>query len=261
MAETGTVYLVGAGPGDPELLTLKALRLIEAAEVVVCDRLISKEIISLIPQETTIIDVGKRPGNHPIPQVAINRILIKQALAGNMVVRLKGGDPMIFGRGGEEARALSDNNIKVETVPGITAAQGCAASLNLPLTQRGIADSVIYLTGHTRHDLPPDMEWSLLAAQKPTLVIYMGVAMISLIIERLVDNGFSGETPALAICNGTLRDQQHIISTISNLDFDLKAAEFDGPVLFVIGEAVKEIHQNGAIDYVAIMDTAIAASI
>jgi len=261
MAETGTVYLVGAGPGDPELLTLKALRLIKSADVVVCDRLISTGILNLIPEEVNIIDVGKRPGDHPIPQVAINRILIKQALAGNMVVRLKGGDPMIFGRGGEEARALADNNIEVQTIPGITAAQGCAASLNLPLTQRGIADSVIYLTGHTRHDLPPDMEWSLLAAQKPTLVVYMGVAMISMITQRLMDNNFSGETPALAICNGTLPDQQHIISTISGLVTDLKAAEFDGPVLFIVGAAVKEIHQNGAIDYVAIMDTAIAASI
>jgi uroporphyrin-III C-methyltransferase len=259
MAETGTVYLVGAGPGDPELLTLKALRLIETADVVVCDRLISKGILDLIPDSATIIDVGKRPGNHPIPQVAINRILINKALAGNMVVRLKGGDPMIFGRGGEEARALTNNEIKVVTVPGITAAQGCAASLNLPLTQRGIADRVIYLTGHTKHDLPPDMDWAGIARQKPTLVIYMGVAMIALICQKLNDNGFAGDTPALAICNGTLDDQQHIITTLSDLVADLQAAAFDGPVLFIIGAAVNEISRNGAIDYAAIMDTARAA--
>jgi uroporphyrin-III C-methyltransferase len=261
MAETGTVYLVGAGPGDPELLTLKALRLIKAADVVVYDRLISSEIIAFIPKETILVDVGKRPGSHPVPQVAINRILIKQARAGNMVVRLKGGDPMIFGRGGEEARALAENNIKVETVPGITAAQGCAASLNLPLTQRGIAGSVLYLTGHTRHDMPPDLDWSLLARQKTTLVVYMGVAMISAIVQRLMDNGFEGETPALAICNGTRPDQRHLLTTISSLANDMKSANFNGPVLFFIGDAAAEICQNGALDYAGIVETAIAASV
>ncbi len=259
MAKAGIVYLVGAGPGDPELLTLRALRLIEQADVVVCDRLISAEIKALIPKTTTIIDVGKRPGHHLVPQVAINRILIRQAEGGKMVVRLKGGDPMIFGRGGEEVQALAEHNIEVHTIPGITAAQGCAASLNLALTRRGIADSVIYLTGHTQHDLVPQMDWSMLASHKPTLVIYMGVAMISEIVRRLLDNDFAEDTPAIAICKGTLPGQRHVQTTLAGIVNDLRDAAFDGPVLFIFGKAAKEIFCNGATDYA--MDTAIAAHI
>ena len=238
MADTGIVYLVGAGPGDPELLTLKALRLIEAADVVVYDRLVSPQILALVPETVSRIDVGKRPGSHPVPQNSINEILLKLARSGQKVVRLKGGDPMIFGRGGEEAAMLASHGISVETVPGITAAQGCAATLNLPLTHRSLSQSLIYLTGHTVENQIPDMDWQNLANKNNTLVIYMGAAKITQITDNLIAHGLSSQTPALAICNGTLDKQAQVLGTVSTLAGDARAAEFDGPVLFILGRSV-----------------------
>lgn len=238
MADNGIVYLVGAGPGDPELLTLKALRLIEAAGVVVYDRLVSPQILALIPETVARVDVGKRPGSHPVPQKSINEILLKLARSGQKVVRLKGGDPMIFGRGGEEAAMLASHGIIVETVPGITAAQGCAASLNLPLTHRDVSQSLIYLTGHTVKNMVPDMNWRHLTKENNTLVIYMGAAKISEITDNLIANGLAAKTPALAICNGTLNKQAQVMSTVSALAADTKAANFEGPILFVLGRTV-----------------------
>lgn len=237
MAKTGTVYLVGAGPGDPELLTLKALRLIEAADVVVYDRLVSKQILNFIPHSASRIDVGKRPGSHPVPQGSINRILINLASTGQTVVRLKGGDPMIFGRGGEEVEALQCHGIDVETVPGITAAQGCAAALNLPLTQRGIADSLVYVTGHLKGELLPKKDWARLADNLTTLVVYMGAANISRIISEMRHHGVDGSMPALAICNGTMANQKQVLTTVSRLDAEMAKVSFEGPVLFIIGKA------------------------
>lgn len=248
MADTGIVYLVGAGPGDPELLTLKGLRLIEAADVVVYDRLVSPQILSLIPDTVARVDVGKRPGSHPVPQNSINEILLKLARSGQKVVRLKGGDPMIFGRGGEEADMLATHGISVETVPGITAAQGCAATLNLPLTHRDLSQSLIYLTGHTVEDLVPDMDWQLLTKQNNTLVIYMGAAKILEITNNLIANGLSAKTPALAVCNGTLDKQIQVLSTVSTLAADTAAAKFEGPVLFVIGRTVSLIAEIKTMD-------------
>ena len=244
MTQTGTVYLTGAGPGDPDLLTLKALRLIETADVVVYDRLVSKQILGLIPQGTARIDVGKRAGSHPVPQDSINAILVKLARSGQMVVRLKGGDPMIFGRGGEEAEALQQQGIKVKTVPGITAAQGCAASLNLPLTLRGVADSLVFVTGHSKDDSLPDKDWARLADGQTTLAVYMGAANIGAITSEMLKGGVSGALPVLAVSNGTLDNQQHVYTTVSRLGEDLANASLDGPVLFVIGHAAAIVAGN-----------------
>lgn len=233
----GTVFLVGAGPGDPELLTLKAKRLIEAADVVVYDRLVSKQILAMIPQNTSRIDVGKRPGHHRVPQESINQILLKLAKAGHQVVRLKGGDPMIFGRGGEEVESLARCGICVRTVPGITAAQGCAASLNLPLTQRTIADQLVYVTGHNRDDNQPDRDWAALVNNNTTLVVYMGVANIAALTEKMIAAGVSEKTPALAVCNGTLATQSQLLSNIADMPGDIEQAGFNGPVIFIVGKA------------------------
>ncbi len=245
MSNKGTVYLVGAGPGDPELLTVRAMRLIMTADVVVYDRLVSPGILALIPGGVARIDVGKRPGSHPVPQKDINRILIQLARAGRRVVRLKGGDPMIFGRGGEEVRALAENGVAVETVPGITAAQGCAASLNLALTQRGIASCLVYLTGHAQHSRTPDTDWARLVRARATLAIYMGAAKIGAIAARLMGAGLAGATPALAVCNATLPRQRQILSDIAHLAEAVAKARFEGPVLFVIGDAAGAISTHG----------------
>ena len=237
MIETGTVYLVGAGPGDLELLTLKAARLIENADVVVYDRLVSPEILSLVQQGTARIDVGKRPGCHPVPQDSINQILIKLSRSNKSIVRLKGGDPMIFGRGGEEVAALQEAGIKVETVPGITAAQGCAASLNMPLTQRGIADSLLYVTGHSAKDALPNINWKPIGEKHTTAVVYMGLANIAGLVDEMICAGVSPRTPALAIRNGTLPTQTQVFTNVENLCNDVTSLAGEGPVLFVIGEA------------------------
>jgi len=261
MSKTGVVYLVGAGPGDPELLTLKALRLMEEADVVVYDRLVSPQILNLIPGGVARIDVGKRPGSHPVPQKSINRILIKLAKSGQNVVRLKGGDPMIFGRGGEEVDMLEKHNVEVKTVPGITAAQGCAASLNLPLTHRGIARSLVYLTGHTLDDQVPDMNWRQLAKTDNTLVIYMGAAKINEITIKLINAGLARETPAMAICNGTLDKQQEVFSTVAGLADDAAKAGLDGPVLFILGKAVGLISDRKILEGIDENEPAVIASI
>lgn len=260
MAKAGTVHLVGAGPGDPELLTLKALRIIEEADVVVYDRLVSPEILNFIPDSTARVDVGKRPGSHPVPQQSINKILLKLAKSGQKVVRLKGGDPMIFGRGGEEAQMLQNHGIVVATVPGITAAQGCAASLNLPLTHRGVSRSLIYMTGHTLDDQLPQMDWQQISLSQSTLVVYMGKANISQIVEKLVRSGLSPSTPALAMCNASHKNQRHLLTTLSHLGEHVEEANFDGPVLFMIGQVAAQAASNGVPQNVSEDILAVAAN-
>ncbi len=260
MVNAGKVYLVGAGPGDPELLTLKALRLIEQVEVVVYDRLVSPEILSLIPDSTARIDVGKRPGSHPVPQQSINQILIKLAKSGQDVVRLKGGDPMIFGRGGEEVQELCLHGIAVETIPGITAAQGCAAALNLPMTHRGVARSLVYMTGHTLENRLPDMDWRQFRTTDSTLVIYMGAEKLSQIVKHLIQAGMAATTPALAMCNATLHNQKHLSTTLAQLPHDIKKTDLDGPVLFMIGDTVALADSNGVSRHVEQDILAVAAN-
>lgn len=234
----GHVYLVGAGPGDPDLLTVKALRLLSEAEVVVYDRLVSHEIMMLANPLAVHIPVGKEPRRHSVPQSEINRILVRQALAGRMTVRLKGGDPFVFGRGSEEAIALRAAGIACEVVPGITAAQGCAASTGVPLTHRGLATGVRFITGHCRQDEPLDFDWRGLADPATTLVVYMGAANIDLIASRLVAEGLPPTTPVLAINNGTTPQERRVLSVLGAVAREAEAAQFDGPVLFVIGAVV-----------------------
>jgi uroporphyrin-III C-methyltransferase len=242
---TGHVYLVGSGPGDPELMTLKAMRLIGEADVVVYDRLVSPEILRFIPPGALRIDVGKKAGHHPVPQHEINALLVKLGKAGHKVVRLKGGDPFIFGRGSEEGLELTRAGIAFSVVPGITSAQGCAAAARVPLTHRGVATGVRYLTGHCRADQPLDLDWDSLADPSTTLVVYMGLQNIADISAELTARGIDPATPVLAICQGTTPRERRLLTQLEHLHTDARAAGFDGPVLFIIGQVVglaRELH-------------------
>jgi uroporphyrin-III C-methyltransferase len=241
LKKTGKVWLVGAGPGDPGLLTIKALRALETADAVVYDRLVSREVLELVPAGATLISVGKSPANHPVPQEDINQLLIRLARAGRQVVRLKGGDPFIFGRGSEEAMELVAHGLEIEVIPGITAAQGCSASVGVPLTHRGLATGVRYLTGHCRQDGELDFDWDGLSDPDTTLVIYMGLANINQIVRRLITSGLRASTPAIAISCGTTPKQQQLVTTLQLLPSAAKAAEFAGPVLFIVGR-VASLH-------------------
>jgi uroporphyrin-III C-methyltransferase/precorrin-2 dehydrogenase/sirohydrochlorin ferrochelatase/uroporphyrin-III C-methyltransferase len=232
------VYLVGAGPGDPDLLTVKAHRLLAQADVVVYDRLVSEDVLALAPAGTTRISVGKAPKNHPVPQDEINRLLVGLAQPGRTVVRLKGGDPFVFGRGSEEAAVLAAHGIRFEVVPGVTAAAACAAAVGVPLTHRGLASGVRFVTGHSRGDAELDLDWRGLADPDTTLVLYMSMATIGQIAGRLIGHGLPASTPAAAINNGTTSRQRHLITTLGEMPERVAAAGFAGPVLFVVGRAV-----------------------
>lgn len=251
---TGKVLLVGAGPGDPDLLTLKAMRAIETADVVVYDRLVSDEILNFIPAGTARICVGKRPGHHPVPQSEISRMLATLAGTNRLVVRLKGGDPFIFGRGCEEAIELKRAGVAYEVIPGITAAQGCAASARMPLTHRGLATGVRYVTGHCRANEPLDLDWASLADPDTTLVVYMGNANIDEIAHELIAHGLPGETPTLAVCEGTTRREQRMCAPLARLPAMTRAANFSGPVLFIIGRVADIAAQQDGEGYAAIED-------
>ena len=232
----GRVDLVGAGPGDPNLLTLKALKCLESADVVVYDRLVSLDIINLAPAGAARISVGKRPAHHPVPQDEINQLLVRLARKNRRVVRLKGGDPFIFGRGSEEAMELARHGVPYDIVPGITAAQGCAAALKVPLTHRGLASGVRYLTGHCRQDIDLDFDWQGLADPDTTLVVYMGRANIAEIAGRLMEHGLDHAMPVLVVCNGATQLEQKLRSSLARVAEDVSDAGFDGPVLFIIGK-------------------------
>ncbi len=239
MTAKGKVYLVGAGPGDPELLTLKALRLIQTADVIVYDRLVSEDILDLIPEGAAKVDVGKRPNDHPVPQPDINRLLARLAENGSIVVRLKGGDPFMFGRGGEELMELAASGFPVEVVPGVTSALGCAAAAGVPLTHRGYASGVRYITGHRRANVDLDFDWDGLADPDTTLVIYMGLANIGEIAERLIAHGLSPETPVMAISNGTRLSERRLVTQLGTVVPVVRRMSFDGPVLFIVGDVVR----------------------
>lgn len=238
MSTQGQVFLVGAGPGDPEYLTLKAHRLIRKADVLVYDRLVSPEILEMVPAGTMRIAVGKAPGKHTMQQQDINALLVSLAEAGRMVVRLKGGDPFIFGRGSEEAIYLAKAGVPCEVVPGITSAQGCAVSARIPLTHRGVATSVRYITGHRRNDQDLEFDWDGLADPETTLVIYMGMANIHEVCRRLISHGLSATTPAAAVSDATTARQRLVASSLAALAERAHAAGFEGPVLFIIGGVV-----------------------
>lgn len=232
------IFLIGAGPGDPELLTMKAHRLIQEAEVVVTDRLVSQEILDLIPTGTTLIDVGKRDGYHNMPQDEINETLVRLARSKRKVVRLKGGDPYIFGRGSEEALYLIENNVFFEIIPGITAAQGCGSLNGIPLTHRGLSTGVRFVTGHLKNDGDLDLNWASLACEKTTLVVYMGLKNIGVFAAQLIANGLGESTPVAAIENGCSAEQRRIISSLSAIEEEVGRANFRPPTLFIIGQVV-----------------------
>lgn len=238
------VFLVGAGPGDPDLLTVRASRLIREAEVVIYDRLVAPEIMKLVSSRATRVAVGKESKRHPVPQHKINELLIDFARTGRLTVRLKGGDPFIFGRGSEEALALRQAGFDCEIVPGITAAQGCSARIGIPLTHRGLATGVRYVTGHCRQDLPLDLDWQGLADSQTTLVVYMGAANIHEISERLTEFGLPETTPVLAVNNGTTPRERHLQSDLGSIAAAAAEAEFEGPILFIIGRVVSLYEAN-----------------
>ncbi|MCK9284420.1 MAG: uroporphyrinogen-III C-methyltransferase [Rhodocyclaceae bacterium] len=231
------VYLIGAGPGDPDLLTLKAARIIAAADVVVYDHLVGQGVLALIPAHSERIDVGKEAGHHPVPQERISRILVGLGRKGGTVVRLKGGDPYIFGRGGEEAAALARAGIGFQVVPGITAASGMAAYAGIPLTHRDYAQSCLFVTGHLK-DGHLDLDWAALSRPRQTVVIYMGISGIDEICRRLMAYGLPGGTPAAVVRNATLCDQQVVTADVSRLASACHGAGIRPPALIVIGAVV-----------------------
>ena len=238
MHAIGTVYLVGAGPGDPELLTLKAHRLLRSASVVVYDRLVSEDVLALVPQGVMRIYAGKTAGKHVLPQDEINHLVAKLALSGRDVVRLKGGDPFVFGRGGEEALYLRERGVPFEVVPGITAAIACAAYAGIPVTHRGIAGGVHLLTGHCRGTLPLDVDWRTLADPNSTLVFYMGLANLRPIRDGLLGAGRDGATPVAVIANGTLASQRKLLTTLGQMVADTEAEAIQAPAVLIIGAVV-----------------------
>ena len=231
----GHVHLIGAGPGDPELLTLRALRLIQTVDVVVHDRLVSPEIMALVPAGTRRVDVGKLPKFHKVPQEAINALLIDLAREGLRVARLKGGDPLIFGRGSEEAEACRAARVAVSYVPGITSAQGASASTGVPLTHRGLATGVRYVTGHRARDAALELDWASLASEETTLVVYMGAGNIAEIALQLMRHGLSPALPVLAVSNATTPRETRLLSSLGQIGTDVASARPEAPVLFVIG--------------------------
>jgi uroporphyrin-III C-methyltransferase len=234
----GHVHLIGAGPGDPELLTRRALRLMIEADVVVYDRLVSPEIMALIPAHIRRIDVGKLPKAHKVPQDGINAMLIDLARQGLRVARVKGGDPLIFGRGSEEAEACRAVGIACDYTPGITSAQGAACSTGVPLTHRGLATGVRYVTGHRARDGALDLDWASLASGDTTLVVYMGVANIAEISGKLIAHGLAAETPVLAVASATTPRETRVLSDLAGIATAVADAQPEAPVLFIIGRVV-----------------------
>ena len=233
----GEVYLVGAGPGDPELLTLKALRLMQQADVVIYDRLVSAPIMELCRRDAEKIYVGKARSNHSVPQDGINALLVKYASEGKRVCRLKGGDPFIFGRGGEEIQELFAAGVAFQVVPGITAASGCSAYAGIPLTHRDYAQSVRFLTGHLKEG-SPELPWSELVYQNQTLVLYMGLVGLEKICEKLIAHGQRPDMPVALISKGTTPEQKVVVGTLADIATKVSEHQIQAPTLTIIGDVV-----------------------
>lgn len=234
----GNVALVGAGPGDPELLTLKAARLIAEAQAVVYDHLVGEAILALIPAGAQRVYAGKEAGNHALPQEEINQLLVRLALQGLRVVRLKGGDPFIFGRGGEEMEALQAAGIPCQVVPGVTAAAGLAAYTGIPLTHREWAQTLVFTTGHLK-DGTLDLDWDALARPHQTLVIYMGLGALEIICRELQAHGLSGDTPAAVVQGATTPGQRTVSAPLDKLVEAVREAGLKPPSLILIGPVVQ----------------------
>ena len=238
----GEVYLVGAGPGDPDLLTFRALRLLQMADVVVYDRLVAPPILDLARREAERIYVGKERDNHALSQENINQLLVRLAKEGKRVVRLKGGDPFIFGRGGEEIATLMENGVAFQVVPGITAASGCATYSGIPLTHRDYAQSVVFATGHLQ-DGTVDLNWKALAHPNQTIVFYMGLHGVGVVSAQLIAHGLPADTPVALVQQGTTQNQRVVVTTLDRLEATVRDEALKPPTIIIVGKVV-ELHKT-----------------
>jgi len=234
----GEVALVGAGPGDPDLLTMQAYRFIKQAEVVIYDRLVSQEIMALLPSDCQLVYVGKKEADHRVPQEGINQLLVDHARLGKKVVRLKGGDPFVFGRGSEEAQFVLNHGIACHIVPGMTAASACTSYAGIPLTHRKVARSCTFITGNVQDNGALDLPWQTLNDKEQTIVFYMGIRSLPIITEQLINAGRDEKTPAALIRKGTHQDQQVIKGCLENLTELVTLHNIKPPSLIVIGNVV-----------------------